>query len=221
MIIVGITNRHLCADFHEQIKKINKTKLNYLVIREKDLNNKDLLELSLKVKEELKDTNIKIIVNSNIDIAKIIDADGIQLSFKDFVDKSNELYTENQINSVKVVDNLKRIGDKYKIYKMIGVSIHSYDEGVQAYKLGADYVIYGHVFQTECKKDLMPRGIEEIKQLSTNISIPIIGLGGINENNFKEVIGAGAKGIAIMSSLMESPDPKILVESLYELENIK
>lgn len=214
MIIIGITNRSLCTDFYEQIKKIAKSKLNFLMIREKDLINQELLELSLKVKEELKDTNIKIIVNSNIDIAKRIDADGIQLSFKDFVDNNNKLYTKNRINSTKVVDNFKDAGNKYKVYKMIGVSIHSYDEGLQAYKLGADYVIYGHVFQTECKKNLTPRGIEEIKALSLKINIPIIGLGGIDENNFKEVIDAGAKGIAIMSSLMRSQNPKSLIESI-------
>lgn len=214
MIIVGITNRGLCIDFYEQIKKIAKSNLNFLIIREKDLNDQELLELSLKVKEELKDTNIKIIVNSNIDIAKRIDADGIQLSFKDFVDNNDKLYTENRINSIKLVDNFKSIGNKYKVNKMIGVSIHSYDEGLQAYKLGADYVIYGHVFQTECKKNLTPRGIEEIKTLSSKINIPVIGLGGIDENNFKEVIDAGAKGIAIMSSLMRSQNPKILIESI-------
>lgn len=214
MIIVGITNRGLCTDFYEQIKKIAKSNLNFLIIREKDLNNQELLELSLKVKEGLKDTNIKIIINSNIDIAKRIDADGIQLSFKDFVDNNDKLYTKNRINSTKVVDNFKDAGNKYKVYKMIGVSIHSYDEGLQAYKLGADYVIYGHVFQTECKKNLTPRGIDEIKALSLKINIPIIGLGGIDENNFKEVIDAGAKGIAIMSSLMRSQNPKILIESI-------
>lgn len=214
MIIVGITNRGLCTDFYEQIKKIAKSNLNFLIIREKDLNDQELLELSLKVKEGLKDTNIKIIINSNRDIAKRIDADGIQLSFKDFIDNNNKLYTKNKTNSIKVVDNFKNVGNKYKVYKMIGVSIHSYDEGLQAYKLGADYVIYGHVFQTECKKNLTPRGIEEIKELSLKINIPIIGLGGIDENNFKEVIDAGAKGIAIMSSLMRSQNPKILIESI-------
>lgn len=214
MIIIGITNRSLCTDFYEQIKKIAKSKLNFLIIREKDLNNQELLELSLKVKEELKDTNIKIIVNSNIDIAKRIDADGIQLSFKDFVDNNNKLYTKNRINFTEIVDNFKNVGNEYKVYKMVGVSIHSYNEGLQAYKLGADYVIYGHVFQTECKKNLTPRGIEEIEALSSQINIPIIGLGGIDENNFKEVIDAGAKGIAIMSSLMRSQDPKILIESI-------
>lgn len=216
MIIIGITNRNLCGDFYEQIIKISKSKLNYLIIREKDLKNEELLELSLKVKEDLKNTNIKIIVNSNIDVAKKIDADGIQLSFKNFMEVNNKLYTENLIDSKELVDNFRTMGGKYKIYKMIGVSIHSYEEGIQAYKLGADYVVYGHIFQTDCKKDIEPRGIKEIEILSKKIRVPIIGLGGIDENNYKEVLNSGAKGIALMSSLMKCQNPKELINTILK-----
>jgi thiazole tautomerase (transcriptional regulator TenI) len=204
MIIVGITNRKLCIDFYSQIRKISKSKLNYLIIREKDLEDKDLLELVLKVKEEIKDTDIKLIINSNMDIAEKSDADGIQLSFKDFVKISNKLCGKNNIDSRGIVDNFHIRGNKYKI---IGVSIHSYEEGIQACKLGADYVIYGHVFETDCKKGIEPRGLEDITALSKMIGIPLIGIGGINQNNFREVLNAGAKGIAIMSSLMTSQSP--------------
>jgi thiamine-phosphate pyrophosphorylase len=216
MVVIGITNRKLCKDFYEQISEISKSELNYLIIREKDLNSEKLFDLALKVKEELKNTSIKIIINSNIDVAKKIGADGIQLSFKDFIDINNKLYTENTINSREEVDNFEFKGNKYKIYKMVGVSIHSFEEGMQAYKLGADYVIYGHVFQTDCKKDLLPRGVKEIEDLSKKIIIPVIGLGGIDEGNFKEVLNAGAKGIAIMSSLMKNQNPKELIEAFIK-----
>ncbi|OOM80273.1 regulatory protein TenI [Clostridium puniceum] len=218
MIIIGITNRNLCMDFYGQIRKIAKSKLNYLIIREKDLKNEKLLNLALKVKEELKDTKIKIIVNSNIDVAKKIEADGIQLSFKNFIEVNNKLYTENEIYLKNIGDNFQIIGDSYKIYKTIGVSIHSYEEGIEAYKLGADYVIYGHVFKCRCKKGIIPRGVKEIKSLSERINIPIIGLGGIDENNFKEVLNSGAKGIAIMSSLMKSHEPKELINKYNKIK---
>jgi len=218
MIIVGITNRNLCIDFYEQIRKIAKSKLDYLIIREKDLENENLLKLALKIKEELKDTKIKIIVNSNIDVAKKIKADGIQLSFKNFTEVNNKLHTENGIDLKNMVDKFEIMGKNYKIYKTIGVSIHNYEEGIEAYKLGADYVIYGHVFETDCKKGIVPRGIKEIEILSKNISIPIIGLGGIDENNFKEVLNSGAKGIAIMSSLMKSQNPKELINKYNKIQ---
>jgi len=59
----------------------------------------------------------------------------IQLSFKNFMEVNNKLYTENGINSKKVVDNFYFIGNKFKEYKMIGISIHSYKEGMQACKV--------------------------------------------------------------------------------------
>ena len=111
---------------------------------------------------------------------------------------NNKLYTKNIIKLKETVDNFKFIGNEYKKYKMIGVSILSYEEGIQAYKLGKDQVIYGHVFQIDCIKSLFPRGDKEIEILSKKIYIPIIGIGGIDENNFKEVLNAGAKGIALM-----------------------
>lgn len=214
MSVIGITNRKLCRDFFDQIKKISESNLDFLIIREKDLSSEELMILVLKVKEELKNTNIRIILNSNIDIAKKSNVDGIQLSFNDFINISNRLCTGRAINSKEMVDNFYFSGNKYKIYKMIGVSIHSCEEGIQAAKLGADYVIYGHVFETDCKKGLPPRGIKEIEALSKKINIPIIGIGGINQDNYKKVLDAGASGIAIMSSLMKDKNPEELVKSL-------
>lgn len=216
MIIIGITNRKLCLDFYEQIRKIAKSKINYLMIREKDLESEELLETALKVKKELENTDIKVIINSNEEVAERVNADGIQLSFKDFLGIKEKFYTENLKSMEEAGDNFRFRGKEYKKYKMIGVSIHSFDEGIQAYNLGADYVIYGHVFETDCKKGVPPRGIKEIEKLSKEIDIPVIGLGGIDKSNFKEVINSGAGGIAIMSSLMEAESPKALIEEIIK-----
>lgn len=188
MIVFGITNRNLCSDFYEQINKISKSNLDYLILREKDLEQEELLKLAIDIKIELKETNIKLIINSDINVAEEIDADGIQLSFSKFLEF------------------------KQKPYKKVGVSIHSYEEAIQAYKLGADYIIYGHVFQTECKKGLKPRGVIELSKIVKDIDIPVIGLGGINHCNYKEVIEAGSTGIAVMSSLMKAEDVSEFVQ---------
>ena len=216
MILMGITNRTLCGDFYEQINNISKSSLDYLVIREKDLDEEGLLKLSLAIKDKLKNTNIQLIVNSNINVAKKIQADGVQLSFKDFLNINEKLYTDSIKDENSLVDNFKFNGNKYKIYKTIGVSIHSYEEGIRAYEMGADYVIYGHVFQTDCKRFLEPRGVKEIEHLSKKIRIPIIGIGGIGEKNYKEVLCAGAKGIALMSSLMKSENPQEFISNFYK-----
>ncbi|WP_244834915.1 thiamine phosphate synthase [Clostridium sp. BJN0001] len=181
MLVFGITNRKLCDDFYSQIEKISLSSIDYLILREKDLSYDELLKMACKVKEILKKSNIKLIINSSVDVAKKIDAYGVQLSFNDF-------------------KNLRRKNES--IYKRVGVSIHSFEEGIEAQKLGATYVIYGHVFETECKKGLKPRGTSEIKKMSEVMNIKIIGLGGINKNNYKEVIKNGASGIAVMSGIM-------------------
>lgn len=211
MLLIGITNRKVCTNFYEQISRIAKTKLNYLIIREKDLNDEELLELSLMIKNQLKNTEIKIIINSNAGVAEKINADGIQISFKDFLDFNYKCLNKVMRKFGGREDNFSYKG---KRYKMIGVSIHSFDEGIQAYNLGADYVIYGHIFETDCKKGIPARGVKEIEKLSAQIDIPIIGIGGIEKKNFREVLNSGASGIAIMSSLMKSKEPKELLEGM-------
>lgn len=188
MMVFGITNRKLCEDFYIQISKISTSRLDYLILREKDLPEEELLQLALEVKNRLKQTDIKLIINSNIDVAKAIKADGIQLSYNKFLEL------------------------KHRPFKKVGVSIHSYNEAIEAYKLGADYVIYGHVFETECKKGLKPRGVIELSKIAKDIDIPVIGLGGIDHCNYKEVLQAGAEGIAVMSSLMNAQDVSEFVE---------
>ena len=84
MDIIGVTNRKLCNDFYKRIKEISKSNLKYLILREKDLEYKELLIMAKNVQSILKDSNIKLIINSNVEVAEEVNAYGIQLSFKDF-----------------------------------------------------------------------------------------------------------------------------------------
>ena len=180
MNIIGVTNRKLCSDFYKRIEEISKENLKYLILREKDLREEELEIMAMRVKGLLKNSQTKLIVNGNIKVADNIGAYGIQLSFQKFMEFSKEDFDG-----------------------IVGVSIHSLSEGVQAEKKGADYLLYGHVFETECKKDLEPRGIEELKEICKRSKIPVYAIGGINQSNFKTVLDAGAYGIAVMSSLMK------------------
>ena len=69
--------------------------------------------------------------------------------------------------------------------------------------LGATYVVAGHIFETDCKKGLEPRGLNFIKELSSILTIPIFAIGGINEENSNLVLNSGAYGVCMMSSLMK------------------
>ena len=87
-----------------------------------------------------------------------------------------------------------------------GTSVHSVEDAVKAESLGADYVIAGHVFETDCKKGLPGRGLDFVRDVSSNISIPIYAIGGIDAKRYESVVEAGAKGAAIMSGLMTCQD---------------
>lgn len=181
MKIIGVTNRKLCNDFYKRIREIANEDLNYLILREKDLKEEELEIMAMRVKGILKDSKIKLILNGNIKVADNINAYGVQLSY----------------------DKLKEIA-KDEFEGIIGVSVHSLEEALEAEAYGADYILYGHVFETECKKGLKPRGLEDLKKTCQKLKIPVYAIGGINSSNYMNVLDSGAKGIAIMSSLMNN-----------------
>ncbi|MFH4233425.1 thiamine phosphate synthase, partial [Acinetobacter baumannii] len=75
-------------------------------------------------------------------------------------------------------------------YLHVGYSVHSLEEAVEAFKSGADSLVYGHVFPTECKKGVPARGLEEISDIARSLSIPIIAIGGITPENTKDILAS-------------------------------
>ena len=195
-----ITNRKLCENenLERQIEKIfsaYKKKIilkNFeivtLTLREKDLGKNEYLNLVEKIYPICKRYRIDLILHQNYDLNldEKYKIEGIHLSYDNF--KSlNKNIREGLI----------------KKYKRIGISIHSIDEAKEVENLGATYVVAGHIFETDCKKGLEPRGLNFIKELSSILTIPIFAIGGINEENSSLVLNSGAFGVCMMSSLME------------------
>ena len=195
-----ISNRKLCENenLEKQIEKIfsayekkiilKNFDIVALTLREKDLNKNEYLKLIEKVYPICQKYMINLILHQNYDLNlddkyKI---DGIHLSYNIF----------KSLN-----ENIK--AELIKKYKRIGVSIHSLNEAKEVESLGASYVVAGHIFETDCKKGLEPRGLKFIKDLSSALSIPIFAIGGIDEKNSLSVINNGAFSICIMSTLMK------------------
>ena len=195
-----ISNRKLCENenLEKQIKKIflayekkiilKNFDIVALTLREKDLNKNEYLKLIEKVYPICQKYKINLILHQNYDLNlddkyKI---DGIHLSYNIF----------KSLN-----ENIK--AELIKKYKRIGVSIHSLDEAKEVESLGASYVIAGHIFKTDCKKGLEPRGLKFIEDLSSALTIPIFAIGGIDEKNSLSVINNGAFSICMMSTLMK------------------
>ena len=105
---------------------------------------------------------------------------------------------------------LEKSVDKLKYFDVVGASVHSVEQAVTAEKLGATYITYGHIFSTNCKKDLPPKGANSIKEILNAVDIPVYPLGGITVDNYKQVTVQGANGFAVMSGLMKNGFEKYL-----------
>jgi len=195
-----ISNRKLCENqnLEKQIKKIfldyekkiylENFEIVALTLREKDLDKNEYLNLVEKIYPICKKYGIDLILHQNYDLNldEKYNIEGIHLSYEIF----------KSLN--------KNIREKLiKKYKRIGVSIHSLEEAKDVENLGATYVVAGHIFETDCKKGLEPRGLNFIKELSSILTIPIFAIGGINEENSNLVLNSGAFGVCMMSSLMK------------------
>ena len=99
--------------------------------------------------------------------------------------------------------DLENATEKLKYFDIIGASTHSLEDAKKAEKLGATYVTASHIFATDCKKGLEPRGLDFLKNICDNVNIPVFALGGINEANSKYCYENGAKGVCMMSQAMK------------------
>lgn len=195
-----ISNRKLCENenLEKQIQKIfsayekkiilKNFEIVALTLREKDLDKNEYLKLIEKVYPICQKYKINLILHQNYDLNldDKYNIEGIHLSYNIF----------KSLN-----ENIK--AELIKKYKRIGVSIHSLNEAKEAESLGASYVVAGHIFETDCKKSLEPRGLKFIEDLSSTLTIPIFAIGGIDEKNSLSVIDSGAFGVCMMSSIMK------------------
>ena len=83
-----------------------------------------------------------------------------------------------------------------------GTSIHSVEEVKEAIELGADYLFAGNIYETDCKKGLPGRGLEFLRQVCNESTVPVYAIGGVNENRLPQILETGAAGGCMMSGFM-------------------
>lgn len=104
--------------------------------------------------------------------------------------------------------------ERCREFECFGISTHSINEAKTAEAFGASYITAGHIFSTDCKKGIPPKGIELLHTLKSEIHIPVFALGGITPQNYRFAINAGADGICIMSGFMQCKNLEKFVQSL-------
>lgn len=192
-----ITNSKSCKeDFLTRIERIASANPDRIILREKHLSQDNLLELAIKCKEICDKYSVAFSVNSSIEVARKVNAD-IHLPYKLFVENNENI----------------------KDFSTIGVSVHSVSEAETAEKLGASYLIAGHIFTTDCKKGLEPRGLEYLSDISKAVKIPVLGIGGISLERLPSVLQTGAAGACVMSHFMNCDNPENEVSAFKKFAN--
>ena len=187
-----ITDRKLFTNHYSLFTGIEETLkggVKAVQLREKDLGIRELLEMAYKMRDITKKYKAKLFINDRVDIALAVGADGVHLG-----------QSSMPPSAVR-----KIVKDKL----MIGVSTHGIKEAREAEKSGADFITLGPIYKTPSKmKYGKPVGIEMLRNVKSDVSIPVFAIGGIKEDNVKEVMGAGADGIALIRGILGAVDIK-------------
>ncbi|HDR7384583.1 thiazole tautomerase TenI [Bacillus toyonensis] len=189
-----ISNGHMPFEELVNVAMQIESEIDYLHIREREKSTKELYE---GVESLLKKgfPASKLVINDRIDIAILLNIPRVQLGYRSA--------------------DVRLVKEKFS-YLHVGYSVHSLEEAIVAFKNGADSLVYGHVFPTDCKKGVPARGLEEISDIASCLSIPITAIGGITPENTVDVLTNGVSGIAVMSGIVSSSNPYSKAKSYKE-----
>jgi len=179
------------------IEEVVEEGVKIIQLRAKNLTSKDFLDLALIISETLKPKDIPLIINDRVDITLSCRAAGVHLGQQDLpIRYARKILGEN---------------------KLIGISVNTVEEAMDAEASGADYLGVGPVFQTSTKKDISPLlGVEGLKAIKDQVKIPILAIGGINAENAGDVMDSGADGIAVISAILSEKDIRKATRKLSE-----
>ena len=188
--MIVVTDRSLCKrPFLAQLESILSGRPEMVILREKSLPRNELVPLAYDCLMLCEQYEVPLSVNGDLDAARELDICRVHLP-------------------LPVLRTADLSG-----FTMVGASVHSPEEAVEAESLGADYLIAGHVFETACKP-FEPRGLEFLRKVCEAVDIPVYGIGGISPANVDSVAGTGAAGVCSMSGAMVSDDPQKLIRDL-------
>lgn len=195
MKVICVTDRSLCGDsFLTQLEKICAGGADRIILREKDMDDRDYIQLASRASEICRSFGTPLSLHTHFNAAEILGAEKIHLPYSVFVEKAPACMS----------------------YRTVGVSVHSAAEAMECEKLGASYVTAGHIFPTDCKKGLPPRGTEFLTEVCDCVDIPVYAIGGITPENAAFAAAAGASGVCLMSSLMKSQNPAELIRAVSD-----
>lgn len=184
VLFLCVTNRGICNEnFYERIASLAIQRPDGILLREKDVSEEEYKRIAQTCKEICDPYMVPLIIHTHTSVADSLCIRRVHLTMPNFIQNAKALtpYT-------------------------ISTSVHTVEEAVKAEQLGASFVIAGHIFSTDCKKEVPPRGLLFLKEICNAVTIPVIAIGGISSSKVKEVLNCGAGGYAVMSECMTCQD---------------
>lgn len=188
MLLYAVTDRAWTGrqSLYEQVEAALKGGATCIQLREKDLNGKDFLREAMEISALCKEYQVPFLINDNVEIAIQCHADGVHVGQEDM-----EAFKVRQ-----------RVGKDM----IIGVSVHSVEEALEAVRNGADYLGVGAVFSTSTKADAEALPKQVLGDICSAVEIPVVAIGGISKANISQLSGTGVDGVALVSAIFAAED---------------
>ena len=199
MILYAVTDRAWVGrqSLYEQVESALKGGATCVQLREKELDDEMFLTEAMELADLCRRYNVPFFINDNVDIAIKCQADGIHVGQEDM-----------QAAQVR-----QKVGEDM----IIGVSVHSVEEALEAVKNGADCLGVGAVFSTSTKTDVDVLPKEVLRDICAAVDIPVVAIGGINKTNIKDLSGTGVDGVALVSAIFAAEDIEAECKALRKL----
>lgn len=190
LLLYAITDRGFVGQMslYEQIEEALKGGVTIIQLREKNLDTQAFIDEAVKVKALCRRYNVPLIINDRVDVALKSGADGVHVGIED----------------MPVEEIRKSVPDGF----IIGATAKTVEQAKNAENSGADYLGVGAVFPSPTKKNAIRITKEQLKEISSSVSIPCVAIGGINLENVSELSGGGMDGIAVVSAVFAADDIK-------------
>jgi thiamine-phosphate pyrophosphorylase len=179
--ICFITDRTHCSlSPYEMCRAVLKAGVRFIQYRDKERTRREIYYEAARIRELTLSAGAVLIINDHADIALAVDADGVHLGQDD----------------LPLEEARKVMGDR-----IVGISTHSLEEAREAGAGGADYIGFGPIFETLTKDAGSPKGIDCLRQIAQDVSVPVVAIGGINRGNIEQVMEAGADAAAVATAI--------------------
>jgi len=166
-------------------------------LRERDLCTKDLVALAEELQQIALPRGSQLVINDRLDVALSVEGAGVHL----------------RSNSLPVAVARRLLGP----HRLLGVSVHSVSEAVQAESAGADYIVLGPIYETPSKEIYgPPLGLATLEEAARAVGKPIIGIGGVTASRARDMRLAGAFGVAVITAVLGAQDVEAATRVLLD-----